>query len=587
MRVVLFPLGLLTGCLLISDERHRQRLDQDSDGVSWTEDCDGQDPTVGRYEDITVYIDGDGDGYGGAQSERELPACPSASDLTGLSLKGGDCDDADLDIHPNATELCDGVDNDCDDSTDVGDACRPETDISLTDKPSRDGSGTERVGLALAVLSDGTSSRLVVGAPGGDSLSTGSIYLVDLPISGQASLTAGDGIGRLATTQSAGAGQAIAAWTGDEGSVLLVGGPNADHETGQPEGTVWLLDGDPAGENLSTEARVILTGPSAGHLGSAMSGTVTDQGSLAVLGAPGASTTAWESGAAYICLTDDLTPLEGDAPVPLESADVGLITGAEAGERAGASLSATRDVDGDGVLDLALGSARGTGTATGRAWLFLGLDALAASRATTEDANVIYDGLGAGDGLGEAVTLVRDLQGDGYDDLVLAAPHMSQSAGGKGGDDSGQVYVITGGLALEGTGDVEQAWARYAGVTAGSLLGASVADAGDLDGDVDGPVDACTSGWCGLDLALGAPGEDASGTESGAVYLVYGPVESGVYLVDGPGISRVVGQTPGDHLGAALVAVGDQTGEGNDDLVIGAPDASNGGGALYLLAVGR
>jgi hypothetical protein len=85
------------------------------DGVD--NDCDGT-IDVGASDVTTFYVDGDGDGYGG---EGTAEAC-AVSD--GYAAEGGDCNDADAAISPDATEACDGIDNNCDDVVDTDAADR-------------------------------------------------------------------------------------------------------------------------------------------------------------------------------------------------------------------------------------------------------------------------------------------------------------------------------------------------------------------------------------------------------------------------------------------------------------------------------
>ena len=80
------------------------------DGID--NDCDDDiDEELG----LTFYQDADGDGFGDENSPIE--ACEL---YLGLSTIGGDCDDSDSTISPVAYEVCDGIDNDCNDEVDEG-----------------------------------------------------------------------------------------------------------------------------------------------------------------------------------------------------------------------------------------------------------------------------------------------------------------------------------------------------------------------------------------------------------------------------------------------------------------------------------
>ncbi len=102
-------------------------IDDDGDG-----DVDEDDALDAR----PWYTDGDGDDWGDPDS-----VVVSCTQPSGTIDRGGDCDDADPDIHPLVTERCDGVDNDCDGSIDE----HPED--GLTGYYDRDGDG---YGAALA-----------------------------------------------------------------------------------------------------------------------------------------------------------------------------------------------------------------------------------------------------------------------------------------------------------------------------------------------------------------------------------------------------------------------------------------------------
>ena len=117
------------------------------DGID--NDCDGlidadDDSVTGAG---TWYADADGDSYGDAGSSIE--ACDEPS---GYVADASDCDDAEKAINPGADELCDGVDNDCNDAID-DDATDATTWYTDGDA---DGYGDEKTGVASCDQPKGT-----------------------------------------------------------------------------------------------------------------------------------------------------------------------------------------------------------------------------------------------------------------------------------------------------------------------------------------------------------------------------------------------------------------------------------------------
>ncbi|MBT3219056.1 MAG: hypothetical protein HN348_08195 [Proteobacteria bacterium] len=81
--------------------------DEECDDVD--NDCDGQLDEDDAIDASVWYRDGDGDGY--ADPFTSTVACDAPPDHYGYAL---DCNDSDKEINPDADELCDGLDNDCD-----------------------------------------------------------------------------------------------------------------------------------------------------------------------------------------------------------------------------------------------------------------------------------------------------------------------------------------------------------------------------------------------------------------------------------------------------------------------------------------
>lgn len=75
------------------------------------DDCNDNDADV--FKVAIYHIDSDGDGFG--DLAHEIVAC---SIPNGAVNNSTDCNDDDAEIHPRAAELCDDIDNDCDEETD-------------------------------------------------------------------------------------------------------------------------------------------------------------------------------------------------------------------------------------------------------------------------------------------------------------------------------------------------------------------------------------------------------------------------------------------------------------------------------------
>jgi FG-GAP repeat/RTX calcium-binding nonapeptide repeat (4 copies) len=200
----------------------------------------------------------------------------------------------------------------------------------------------------------------------------------------------------------------------------------------------------------------------------------------------------------------------------LAASDGFIIQGDAADDFAGHSVSSAGDINGDGIDDLIVGAPGGDngGNNAGEAYVIFGK--AGATRANIDLTSLaasdgfIIQGNAVGDEAGWSVSAAGDVDGDGFDDLIVGAPDA-----GLGGTDAGAAYVIFGKVgATRGNIDLTSLATHQGfiiqGDAASDHAGGSVSSAGDINGD----------GFA--DVLVGAPYGDNGGNGAGEVYVIWG-----------------------------------------------------------------
>jgi len=517
-------------------------------------DCDDDNDTRAAWG--SAYVDNDGDGFGTGAAQTICEGEP------GYAALAEDCDDEDAEINPGMEPVCENTqDDDCDGVSDCGTPVGQEEIEDSTYTRSRIyGYGA----LGTAVLGTGDLNGdgwpdIAVGAPtAGDG---GEVYvwygpLDALEAADSADLTFYAEGGDIDAGGSLGAGDL----DGDGVRDLVIGAPGGSVADGGR--AVYLVHGAMAEDAPLNDSPVVdIIGRSGGL------SVATD---VDFRGTDGTVDLLIGTGGSLIFIQGPITESVDDYK---DIYDGYLLGGSASGT--GEAVIFAGDVNADGSPDIVLGEPSGSwtlgdgvdrGDSSGVAFLYTEPSLLREDDATTGgEYERSLSGEETDDCLSHSLAPAGDVDGDGYDDVLIGAPGVDAGAA-----DSGTVYLLSGAdwwaLGDKGRLGAEDITTRIDGDEEGMALGSALVGNLNLDGD-DLP-----------DFAMGAPGADDG---KGAVLVWYGALQGTAKASDAGW--RVNGAKAGDGLGTSLSGAGDMNGAGLDDLLVGAPAADDGAGAVWLL----
>ena len=274
----------------------------------------------------------------------------------------------------------------------------------------------------------------------------------------------------------------------------------------------------------------------------------------------------------FITILVPVGALDPKMDIHIEKVNASFI-GEKDADVAGISVAMAGDVNGDGYGDILIGASDNDegGDAAGQVYLILGDRTGWYQDLDLGKADASWWGEASQDYAGYSVAGAGDINGDGFDDIIVGAYGNDD-----GGDLGGQVYIIFGktdGWQMDLS--LAKVDASIIGTDKMEEAGFSVAGVGDVNGD-------------GFDdILFGAPGNDNIDVDAGRAYLFFGKADGwNMDMKDGNADAAFYGYVANDYAGSSVAGAGDVNKDGYDDLIIGAPYNDDNGaeaGAAYII----
>ena len=513
--------------------------DADADGFGEDQDCDDTDAAInpdaeevcdgvdndcsGAVDDnpidgFTAHADDDDDGYGSAAATVFCSHPPY-----GYVDNSDDCDDDLESVHPGAPEYCDGLDNDCDGILDNN----PLDPLTWYADVDQDGFGDPENSTTACEPPSGHIEDNTDCDDADADISPDTIWYPDADLDGFGDSS--DGAWQTSceppedhTRNAEDCNDADSAINPDSEEICDGEDSNCD---GLIEDTDWDDDGDGLteceGDCDDTDASIF-------------------------------------PGAVELCdnVDNDCTSRidEGCYLYTEPEANIKIYGGGLENGHFGYSIDAGGDLNGDGITDLVIGAPRSTPALTldyaGRADVFFG--PLSSGTMTHKSADLSIAGLDSCDYLGANVSLSGDLNGDGYDDLLVDA--YGRDIGEHSAN--GVVYLFLGPVTT--SPEITDADAIIRGSGNDSRFGEYIMNPVDLDNDGS---DELIGGIFGRDFRAGA--------------LAIFSEPEGTINIDNDSDTLITGSVPNAYAGRSMTA-GDYNADGVLDVVYGEEGTNQG-----------